>query len=357
MVFWFGTSNRTEPMSVPNPVWITEQFVRLSCFLGLREFEMRGLSNHRLSCCVNTLLQTLNATWELADILEKWKPAGGRAEDNVPFQLKRVLKMMQEDLPHPAPHQDFLHCLDRNRIRLSTQHDADEVFLSILDFIQLQMDERTLALEIQSLYKISVETQVQCLQCNNVQTRNSHLLSLPLHIKEDRNSLKDCMISFFEQQELRGIDCCFCAQCEAKTPTKQGVKLCSLPQILCIQLKRFRNIHGFTHKLNCRVTFPEKINFSELQRETFSSGFTQNDCRYILYAVVVHSGGAMFGHYTAYVRHRVNHRWFYADDSRVSHSSWEDVQKTDGSSYRGTAYMLMYRKDPKEVDQLPDLSG
>uniref|UniRef100_A0A3P9QEC4 Ubiquitin specific peptidase 18 n=1 Tax=Poecilia reticulata TaxID=8081 RepID=A0A3P9QEC4_POERE len=289
-----------------------------------------GLSNHRLSCCVNTLLQTLNATWELADILEKWKPAGGRAEDNVPFQLKRVLKMMQEDLPHPAPHQDFLHCLDRNRIRLSTQHDADEVFLSILDFIQLQMDERTLALEIQSLYKISVETQVQCLQCNNVQTRNSHLLSLPLHIKEDRNSLKDCMISFFEQQELRGIDCCFCAQCEAKTPTKQGVKLCSLPQILCIQLKRFRNIHGFTHKLNCRFLFS-----------------LQNDCRYILYAVVVHSGGAMFGHYTAYVRHRVNHRWFYADDSRVSHVRLN----------LGTAYMLMYRKDPKEVDQLPDLSG
>uniref|UniRef100_A0A096MFJ4 Ubiquitin specific peptidase 18 n=1 Tax=Poecilia formosa TaxID=48698 RepID=A0A096MFJ4_POEFO len=217
------------------------------------------------------------------------------------------------------------------------------------------------AIEIQSLYKISVETQVQCLECNNVQTRNSHLLSLPLHIKEDRNSLlgnlKDCMISFFEQQELRGIDCCFCAQCEAKTPTKQGVKLCSLPQILCIQLKRFRNIRGFTRKLNCSVTFPEKFNFSELRREAFSSDFTQNDCRYTLYAVVVHYGDAMFGHYTAYVRQRLSNRWFYADDSHVSQSSWENVQKTEGSPYRGTAYMLMYRKDPKEDDQLPDLSG
>uniref|UniRef100_A0A3B5M840 USP domain-containing protein n=1 Tax=Xiphophorus couchianus TaxID=32473 RepID=A0A3B5M840_9TELE len=238
---------------------------------------MRGLFNYYLSCCANTLLQTLNATWELADILE-WKSAGVRAEDNVPFQLKRILKMMQEDLPHPAPHMDFL------------------------------------ALEIQNLYKISVETQVQCLECNNVQTRDSHLLSLPLHIKDDRNSLKDCMISFFEQQELRGIDCCFCAQCEAKTP-----KLCSLPQILCIQLKRFRNIRGFTRKLNCRVTFPETFNFSEFQRETFSSHFTQqNDCRYTLYAVVVHYGDAMWGHYTAYVRHRVSNRWYYADDSHVS---------------------------------------
>ncbi|XP_014327196.2 ubl carboxyl-terminal hydrolase 18-like isoform X2 [Xiphophorus maculatus] len=336
--------------------WIAEPCLRLS-LLGRREFEMRGLFNYYLSCCVNSLLQTLNATWELADILEKWKSAGVRAEDNVPFQLKRILKMMQEDLPHPAPHMDFLRCLDRNRIRLSVQHDADEVFFSILGFIQRQMDDRTLALEIQNLYKISVETQVQCLECNNVQTRNSHLLSLPLHIKDDRNSLKDCIISFFEQQELRGIDCCFCAQCEAKTPTKQGVKLCSLPQILCIQLKRFRNIRGFTRKLNCRVTFPETLNFSEFQRETFSSHFTQNDCRYTLYAVVVHYGDAMWGHYTAYVRHRVSNRWYYADDSHVSQSSWEDVQKTEGHHYRGTAYMLMYRKDPKEDNQQPDLSG
>lgn len=45
--------------------------------------------------------------------------------------------------------------------------------------------------------------------------------------------------------------------------------------------------------------------------------FLQNDCKYTLYAVVVHSGYAKFGHYTAYVRHRMNQRWYYADDSHV----------------------------------------
>uniref|UniRef100_M3ZQM9 Ubiquitin specific peptidase 18 n=1 Tax=Xiphophorus maculatus TaxID=8083 RepID=M3ZQM9_XIPMA len=271
--------------------------------------KMRGLFNYYLSCCVNSLLQTLNATWE-------WKSAGVRAEDNVPFQLKRILKMMQEDLPHPAPHMDFLRCLDRN---LSVQHDADEVFFSILGFIQRQMDDRTLALEIQNLYKISVETQVQCLECNNVQTRNSHLLSLPLHIKDDRNSLKDCIISFFEQQELRGIDCCFCAQCEAKTPTKQ--------------VRMGFSFYQFTReriKINKRRTDePKNIKHGKKMQK-----LEQNDCRYTLYAVVVHYGDAMWGHYTAYVRHRVSNRWYYADDSHVSQSSWEDVQKTEGHHYR-----------------------
>lgn len=45
------------------------------------------------------------------------------------------------------------------------------------------------ALEIQNLYKISVETHLQCLLCDSVQTQTSYLLSLPLHIKEDHNSL------------------------------------------------------------------------------------------------------------------------------------------------------------------------
>lgn len=121
----------------------------------------------------------------------------------------------------------------------------------------------------------------------------------------------------------------------------QGVKLLSLPQILCVNLKRFRNSHVGTRKLDCTVTFPETFDFSELVNEAFSSDFAQvllfpinypylvshviykfiflfqNDCKYTLYAVVVHSGYAMCGHYTAYVRHRVNQRWYYADDSHV----------------------------------------
>ncbi|AWO98165.1 putative ubl carboxyl-terminal hydrolase 18-like isoform 2 [Scophthalmus maximus] len=323
------------------------------------EQEMRGLSNYRLSCCVNTLLQTLSATWEVSDLLEKWEAAGVRADShNVPLQLKRVLAAMRSDhLPQHVPHRDFLHCLDRNCVRLSVQHDADEVFLSILNFVQQQMDDRALALEIQNLYKISVETHLQCLECDSVQTRTSYLLSLHLHLKEDHNSLAGCISSFLEDQELRGIDRCFCAKCGIKTPSKQGVKLLSLPRILCVHLKRFRNSRGYTRKLDCQVTFPETFDFSEIAREGFATDFAQNECKYTLYAVVVHSGSAMCGHYTAYVRHRGNQGWYYADDSFIRQASWEDVQRTNGKYNSTTAYMLMYRRGAKEEGQQPELSG
>ncbi|XP_072233688.1 ubl carboxyl-terminal hydrolase 18 [Leuresthes tenuis] len=320
-------------------------------------FGMRGLRNDHLSCCVNTLLQTFSATWELADLLVKWEAAAGMDSFNVPLQLKKVLVAMRGDSSHPAPHRDFLHCLDRNCIRLSFQHDADEVFLSILNLMQQQMDDKVLAVEIQNLYKISVETYLQCLECNCVQTHNSYLLSLPLHIKEDHNSLEDCMTSFFEHQELTGINRCFCPHCETKMPSRQGVRLSTLPRILCIHLKRFRNIQGFTRKLDCGVTFPETFDFSEISKEAFSADLKQSGGRYTLYAVVVHSGSSMCGHYTAYIRDRVNEHWHYADDSHVRQASWEEVQKTYGGDCRHTAYMLMYRRNTKEQGRQPEFSG
>ncbi|KAM7367220.1 hypothetical protein PAMP_015137 [Pampus punctatissimus] len=333
----------------------------ISCFFGrtLRNFYgMRGLNNYCLSCCVNTLLQTFSATWELTDLLDRWDAADVRTgKYNVPLQLKKVLAAMQKDLSQPAPHHDFLHCLDKNCIPLRTQHDADEVFLSILDLMQKQMDNKSLAIDIQNLYKISVETHVTCLECTSVQTRASYLLSLPLHIKEDQNSLEGCLTSFFEHQELSGIDCCFCAQCRNKTPSKQGVKLVSLPPILCVHLNQFRNFRGYTQKLDSRVTFPETFNISEILHEAFSADFAQNDCKYTLYAVVVHSGSAMFGHYTAYVRHRRNQRWFYADDSCVKQVSWEDVKTTFGGRSGRSAYMLMYRRGSNKEGQQPECSG
>uniref|UniRef100_A0A3Q0QZ63 Ubiquitin specific peptidase 18 n=1 Tax=Amphilophus citrinellus TaxID=61819 RepID=A0A3Q0QZ63_AMPCI len=307
------------------------------CYLTLSTVftGMRGLMNYHLSCCVNSLLQTLSATCEITDLLDR---GDGR---NVPLHLKRALAAMRADVPQPALHRDFLHCLDQNcfRRKINVQHDADEVFFSILNFIQQQMDDKALAQEIQNLYKISVETYLQCLECNSVQTRTSYMLSLPLYVKEDYNSLEGCMNSFFKHQELRGINCCFCVQCETKKPSKQGIKLLSLPRILCMNLKRFRNRCGSTQKLDCMVTFPETFDFSETLKEVFSADF------YTLYAVVVHSGYAMYGHYTAYVRHRENKRWYYADDSHV-----EQV-------LQNTAYMLMYRRDSEEEGRQPELSG
>ncbi|XP_075886171.1 ubl carboxyl-terminal hydrolase 18 isoform X2 [Nelusetta ayraudi] len=315
---------------------------------------MRGLTNYCLSCCVNTLLQTFSATWELPQLLDRWDAGGVQEDDrNVPLQLKKVLATMRSDSPEPVHHHDLLHCLDRNRVRLNKQHDADEVFLSVLNFLLQQMDNRSLALEIQNLYKIRTETVLQCLECGSVQTHDSYQLSLALHIREDRNALEDCLASFFKHQELRGANCCFCPKCQTKTPSKQGLRLRSLPRILCLNLKRFRRSLFGTRKLDCIVAFPESFDFSQVAGEAFAPDFARVECRYTLYAVVVHSGFAMCGHYTAFVRH-VTQQWYYADDSRVKKVTWEDVKTAYGGDNGDTAYMLMYRRSCDQEAPKPE---
>ncbi|CAL1568515.1 unnamed protein product [Knipowitschia caucasica] len=301
---------------------------------------IRGLSNICLCCCVNTLLQTLSATYELVESLGRWDVTHLRPDEdrNVPFELKKFFAA------ESASHKAFLHCLHRNGVQLHTQHDADEVFLVILNLIKNQMDDKNLAEEIQNLYKISLESHVQCLRCDSVQTKQSYLLSLPLHVEEAHTSLEQSLALFFQEHELKGINCCFCVQCTDKTPSKQGVQLLSLPPIMCIQLKRYRNNAGFTQKLDNEVTFPETIDFSKAVPQAFSNNFSQTGCLYNLYAVVVHSGSAGCGHYTAYVRHKESQGWFYADDSHTHQVSWEKVQSSYGGKHRQTAYMLMYRK-------------
>ncbi len=53
----------------------------------------------------------------------------------------------------------------------------------------------------------------------------------------------------------------------------QEVKLVSLPQILCVHLKRFRNDDGYTRKIFNKVTFLEKFS-----TDIFAAGKSENVC-------------------------------------------------------------------------------
>jgi ubiquitin carboxyl-terminal hydrolase 47 len=67
---------------------------------------------------------------------------------------------------------------------------------------------------------------------------------------------------------------------------------------------------------------------------------------YELYSVLVHSGGAMGGHYYCYIKSFEDGKWYNFNDSSVSEMPEEDIFKVFGDKYgsSATAYMLIYRK-------------
>lgn len=318
------------------------RYIRSLSWSSNRGYEVRGLFNDGLSCCVNALLQSFSATTELLDILNKWNPSDGIEQSNIPLQLRNTLLSVR-DPSHSAPHKGFLDCLYRHAICRYTQQDADEIFHMILNLSLKQMPDHELAQEISSLYTIEVETQVTCMDCTFIHRVPNLYFSFPLVIHEGENTLESCIISFFKKQKLEVSEKFFCDRCEKKQPCAYEQKLVSLPQILCVHLKRFRNEHGLIKKLDSKVTFPETLKMSMFaagQSENAASDSPQAD--YSLFAVIVHIGSAMFGHYTAFIRQTQDQMWYYANDSRVNQATWKDVQDT----YKGreTAYLLLYRK-------------
>ena len=70
----------------------------------------------------------------------------------------------------------------------------------------------------------------------------------------------------------------------------------------------------------------------------------QGDYIYELYSVLVHRGGAMSGHYYAYIKSFEDNKWYEFNDSLVNGISEEEIPKVFGDKYGGpTAYMLLYK--------------
>ena len=71
----------------------------------------------------------------------------------------------------------------------------------------------------------------------------------------------------------------------------------------------------------------------------------QGDLVYELYAVLIHSGSALGGHYYAYIKSFEDGLWYKFNDSEVSKIDPDDIKSVFGDkSSSATAYMLKYRQ-------------
>uniref|UniRef100_A0A671N4I8 Ubiquitin carboxyl-terminal hydrolase n=1 Tax=Sinocyclocheilus anshuiensis TaxID=1608454 RepID=A0A671N4I8_9TELE len=152
-------------------------------------------------------------------------------------------------------------------------------------------------------------------------------------------TLQDCLAAFFARDELKGDNMYSCEKCKK---LRNGVKFCkvqSLPEILCIHLKRFRHELMFSTKISTHVSFP--LEGLEMQP------FLAKDCSaqtttYDLLSVICHHGTASSGHYIAYCRNELNQLWYEFDDQSVTEVSESCVQNAE-------AYVLFYKKNNDET--------
>ncbi|XP_041434285.1 ubiquitin carboxyl-terminal hydrolase 43 isoform X2 [Xenopus laevis] len=169
-------------------------------------------------------------------------------------------------------------------------------------------------------------------------------------------TLDECFQLYTKEEQLAPDDAWRCPYCKVLQQGTVKLSLWTLPDILIIHLKRFRQVGGRRNKLSTLIRFPLTgldMTPHVVMRSQGSKGmlgqwtswkqthaFMENgqlDVHYDLYAVCNHHGSLQGGHYTAYCRNSLDARWYSYDDSNVEH-----VQENDVCT-RG-AYLLFYQK-------------
>uniref|UniRef100_A0A8C5EXV1 ubiquitinyl hydrolase 1 n=1 Tax=Gopherus evgoodei TaxID=1825980 RepID=A0A8C5EXV1_9SAUR len=153
------------------------------------------------------------------------------------------------------------------------------------------------------------------------------------HQQQHSCTLDECFQLYTKEEQLAPDDAWRCPHCQVLQQGVVKLSLWTLPDILIIHLKRFRQVGERRTKLSTLVRFP----LCGLNMAPHVAKRSQLDSLYDLYAVCNHHGSMQGGHYTAYCRNSLDGRWYSYDDSSV-----EPVQE-DEVSTRG-AYILFYQR-------------
>ncbi|KAJ8798602.1 hypothetical protein J1605_016405 [Eschrichtius robustus] len=162
-------------------------------------------------------------------------------------------------------------------------------------------------------------------------------------------------VEFGSVLSLAPDDAWRCPHCKQLQQGSITLSLWTLPDVLIIHLKRFRQEGDKRMKLQNMVKFPltgldmtpHVVKRSQSSwslpshwspwRRPYGLGRDPEDYIYDLYAVCNHHGTMQGGHYTAYCKNSVDGLWYCFDDSDVQQLSEDEVCTQ-------TAYILFYQR-------------
>ncbi|KAF7874457.1 uncharacterized protein EAF02_008434 [Botrytis sinoallii] len=198
-----------------------------------------------------------------------------------------------------------------------------------------KMDQGCKCIVHQTFYG-KLQSTITCQNCGDVNTSVESFLdlSLGLDVIQKKSKLKAATgtISLqrcLDEEYIRPERCEYsCNQCDTSEAKKQ-LSIKSLPNVLCIQLKRFKqDPRGLASKIDTTVTFPLQLHmlpYTNRARgvDTKNNFELARSCTYDLQSVVVHVGNLETGHYVSYSR--VGNQWFKFNDHNVTLASKSQV--------------------------------
>jgi ubiquitin carboxyl-terminal hydrolase 8 len=199
------------------------------------------------------------------------------------------------------------------------------------------------------IFQGQLRTTLQCTECSRKVVKFDPFMYLSLPLSKETNTLDDCLNLFCQEESLHGDNQWYCSTCKKHVNATTRTDLWTLPPILIVHLKRFKQDPrtGTCSKLKQSI----KIKLKGWDLDDVVARQTMSSPVYDLYAVSNHLGNFGSGHYTAYAINRVDDLWYDFNDSRATKISDEHVAKNDD------AYVLFFNRVVDTFDGASDDEG
>mgnify|MGYP001246251570 CR=1 FL=1 len=169
---------------------------------------------------------------------------------------------------------------------------------------------------------------LSCPECNYITSSHEPVMTLTLTLKEEYNTLYDCLNEYTREEKLDKNNTWICEKCKNKVQPNKQLIFWELSPVLIISIKRYRK----NMKVDKYINFPEVLNMKE-----YCLNSKNNDINYELIGICIHSGGLNGGHYYAACKNVVTGSWNTHNDTSVTPTNIESVKKEN-------PYCLFYRK-------------
>ena len=278
-------------------------------------------------------------------------PSEQRDETTLLYALKDLFESMVENkspIGVVSPTYFITKLKDKNYLfrQNNMHHDAHEFFNYLINEII-----ESLAKEIpdptknwcNDIFQGIITNETKCLSCETVTSKHEFFLDLSIDIPpgDSAYSLNFAINNFSKQETLTNQNKFHCNTCSALQEAVKTIKVKKLPQVLVINLKRFKYDEQMDKmvKLFDSISYPFKLRLFNTTEDAHQNILDD------LYALVIHiGGGPRHGHYVSICKIKAG-LWLLFDDETVELVEDNYVMRFFGNGPGlASAYILFYQR-------------